>query len=116
LVAGLLLAAGAATAAPANVIDGVLVSERARKTLYTFDKDVEGSGKSVCNDQCAASWPPFLSGDDDKAEGNWTLIKRDDGKLQFAYKGKPVYYWARDSKPSDRLGDNVGGTWHVAKP
>ena len=27
-------------------------------TLYTFDKDVAGSGKSVCNGPCATNWPP----------------------------------------------------------
>ena len=35
-------------AAPANVADGVLVGPNGM-TLYTFDKDVAGSGKSVCH-------------------------------------------------------------------
>jgi predicted lipoprotein with Yx(FWY)xxD motif len=29
-------------------------------TLYTFDKDTNGDGKSVCNDDCAVKWPPLL--------------------------------------------------------
>ena len=32
-------------------------------TLYTFDKDMAGSGKSVCNGQCATNWPPALAAD-----------------------------------------------------
>jgi predicted lipoprotein with Yx(FWY)xxD motif len=37
--------------------DGVLINPTGM-TLYTFDKDVAGSGKSVCNGPCATNWPP----------------------------------------------------------
>ncbi len=43
----------------AKIKDGVLISNVNNMTLYIFDKDVEGSGKSECNDQCAKNWPPF---------------------------------------------------------
>ena len=115
LLAGLLLASGAAVAAPATVADGVLVGDKSM-TLYTFDKDAADSGKSVCNGQCATNWPPLMAADADKADGAWTIVTRDDGKKQFAYKGKPVYYWIKDTKAGDKTGDGVGGNWHVVKP
>ena len=115
LLSALLLASGAAMAAPAMVADGVLVGDKSM-TLYTFDKDTADSGKSVCNGQCAVNWPPLMAADSDKAEGSWTIVTRDDGKKQFAYKGKPVYYWIKDTKAGDKTGEGVGGTWHVAKP
>ncbi len=115
LLSGLLLASGAAMAAPAMVADGVLVGDKSM-TLYTFDKDTADSGKSVCNGQCAINWPPLMAADSDKADGAWTIVTRDDGKKQFAYKGKPVYYWIKDTKAGDKTGEGVGGTWHVAKP
>ena len=34
--------------APANLADGVFVGANGM-TLYTFDRDTAGSGKSVCN-------------------------------------------------------------------
>ena len=46
------LAAGFAYAAPAMVTDGMLTGANGM-TLYTFDRDAMGSGKSVCNDACA---------------------------------------------------------------
>jgi predicted lipoprotein with Yx(FWY)xxD motif len=105
----------AATAGPANVADGVLVGPNGM-TLYTFDKDEANSGKSVCNGPCAGNWPPLMAKDGDKAEGGYTIITRDDGKKQWAVKGKPLYYWSKDMKPGDKTGDGVLKVWQVAKP
>ena len=31
-------------------------------------------------------------------------------------KGKPLYYWAKDTKPGDKTGDGfANNSWHVAK-
>jgi len=98
---------------PAMVSGGVLTGPNGM-TLYTFDKDT--SGKSVCNGPCAANWPPFMAADTDKASGDYSIITRDDGKKQWAIKGKPLYYWAKDSKPGDKTGDGFNKVWQVAKP
>lgn len=93
--------------------DGVLVNS-AGMTLYTFDKDA--GGKSACNDQCAKIWPPVTAAADAKASGDLSIITRDDGSKQWAYKGKPVYLYAKDAKPGDKTGDNFKDVWHVIKP
>lgn len=93
--------------------DGVLVNS-AGMTLYTFDKDA--GGKSACNDQCAKIWPPVTAAADAKASGDLSIITRDDGSKQWAYKGKPVYLYAKDAKPGDKTGDNFKDVWHAAKP
>jgi predicted lipoprotein with Yx(FWY)xxD motif len=102
-------------AAPAKVADGMLVGPNGM-TLYTFEKDVAGSGKSVCNGPCAANWPPLMASESDKPSGDYTLIMRDDGKKQWAVKGKPLYFWSKDSKPGDKTGDGVLKLWQTAKP
>jgi predicted lipoprotein with Yx(FWY)xxD motif len=43
------------------------------------------------------------------------LVTRDDGSKQWAYKGKPVYTYAKDSKPGEATGDNFRDVWHVVK-
>ncbi|AYD66297.1 hypothetical protein YH64_017005 [Achromobacter sp. LC458] len=93
--------------------DGMLVNS-AGMTLYTFDKD--SGGKSACNDQCAKIWPPVAAPADAKPMGDLTVITRDDGSKQWAYKGKPVYLYAKDTKPGDKTGDNFKDVWHVIKP
>lgn len=84
-------------------------------TLYTFDKDA--GGKSACNGPCAENWPPLMAASDAKAAGNMTIVVRDDGKKMWAYKGKPLYTFKKDTKPGDTTGDGfLNGAWHMAKP
>jgi predicted lipoprotein with Yx(FWY)xxD motif len=83
-------------------------------TLYTFDKDTNGDGKSVCNDDCAVKWPPLMADASAKPEGDFTLVTRDDGTMMWAHKGWPLYYWYEDTAAGDVKGDGVGGVWHLA--
>ncbi|OFZ89773.1 MAG: hypothetical protein A2V78_06125 [Betaproteobacteria bacterium RBG_16_64_18] len=101
--------------APVKTEAGMFVNT-AGMTLYTFDNDPAGGGKSVCNGPCAKNWPPFMAGGSDAASGNWTIVTRDDGGKQWAYKGKPLYLWIKDQKPGDKTGDGVNKVWHVAQP
>lgn len=102
-------------AAPARVSGGALVGSNGM-TLYTFDRDMAGSGKSVCNGPCATNWPPLMADEGARASGNWSVVTRDDGKKQWAYKGKPMYFWIKDTKPGDKTGDGVNQVWHTATP
>lgn len=104
------------TSAPGGVMarSGMLTGPNGM-TLYTFDKDVAGSGKSTCNGPCATNWPPLMAGAAN-ASGDYSVITRDDGGRQIAYKGKPLYYWIKDTKPGDKTGDGFNKVWRVATP
>ena len=114
--ASLALVAFAATAAsvPAAPANGVLATP-AGATLYTFDKDTAGSGKSACNGQCATNWPPLAAQASDAASGDWSIVTRDDGSRQWAFKGQPLYTYAKDAKAGDTPGDGKGNVWHLIK-
>jgi predicted lipoprotein with Yx(FWY)xxD motif len=116
-LAATLAAAGCATSsyAPAKAEGGVLVGPNGM-TLYTFANDPAGSGRSVCVDKCAINWPPLKASAGDQASGDWSVITRNDGSRQWAYKGKPLYYWIKDQKPGDRTGDGVNKVWNLARP
>ena len=105
----------AQAAAPVKTAGGMLVNTSGM-TLYTFDNDTAGSGKSACNGPCAGLWPPVMAEADAKPEGDMTLVTRDDGTKQWAYKGKPVYLYKSDMKAGDMTGDNFKNVWHVIKP
>jgi predicted lipoprotein with Yx(FWY)xxD motif len=84
-------------------------------TLYVFDKD--SAGKSVCNGPCATNWPPLMAADGASNAGDYSVLVRDDGKKQWAYKSRPLYAWSKDQKPGDKTGDGfLNNLWHVAKP
>lgn len=115
LLAALLVAGSAVVSAadePAMMRDGMLVGNNGM-TLYTFDKDAEG--KSMCYGQCASNWPPLLAEEGAIAGGDYGVIRREDGKMQYTYEGKPLYYWSKDMKPGDTMGDGMGGMWHTVK-
>jgi len=104
--------------APAKVADtpkGKALVDGKGMTLYTFDKDA--GSKSMCNGPCAENWPPLMASADAKPSGDWTVVTRDDGKMMWAYKGKPLYAWKNDKAAGDTDGDGkLNGAWHIAKP
>ena len=106
------------TAEPAKISDtakGKALVDTKGMTLYILDRDT-APGKSTCNAQCATNWPPLMASADAKAAGAWTVIVRDDGGKQWAYKGKPLYFWKDDKKAGDILGDGRNNVWHIAAP
>ncbi len=85
-------------------------------TLYMYTKDTQGSKASVCSGGCLAAWPALSgaptkgAGVDDTKLGSFT---RADGTVQATYNGWPLYYFAKDTKPGDVAGQNVGSVWYV---
>lgn len=93
----------------------VVLADAKGMTLYASDKDMKGM--SMCNGQCAMNWPALAADADAKPMGDWTVVTRDDGSKQWAYKGKPLYTFVKDMKPGDTAGDGAGkGNWHAVTP
>lgn len=55
-------------------------------------------GTPVCYNECAKEFPPLLAPPGAKAKGDWWIITRVDGAKQWAYRGRPVHSFARDTK------------------
>lgn len=108
--------AGAEDYGPFKTMDtsaGKVLVDHMGMTLYTFDKD--SGGKSMCNGDCAKAWPPAMAMSSDKPVGGLTIITRDDGSMQWADDGKPLYTFVKDTKPGDVTGDKFKDVWHVVK-
>jgi predicted lipoprotein with Yx(FWY)xxD motif len=102
-------------AAKAGSLGAILVGPTGM-TLYTFVSD-KGDGKSVCVGSCARKWPPLTAGANAPApQAPLSLITRDDGTKQYAWKGKPLYYYSEDKKPGDTTGHEVGRSWYIVQP
>ncbi|MGZ2747825.1 COG4315 family predicted lipoprotein [Burkholderia stagnalis] len=119
LASSALLAVACASALAQNAItkveNGALVAANGM-TVYAFDKDKPNAGTSACTGQCESFWPPYKASANDVPAGPYTIVKRDDGTQQWAYKGRPLYFFSKDMKQGDRNGDNFKDMWHVVAP
>lgn len=106
----LMLSVGVAVAQSAphgvGVANGAM-TDPAGKPLYTYDNDTM-KGMSHCGDDCAEAWPPFLAPTGAKPVGDWTIITREDGSHQWAYKDKPLYSFSKDSPGKPGVGEAAG--------
>ena len=96
---------------------GKIVVDADGRTVYVFDKDTAGSGKSACSGDCLAKWPAVTADSDkpavDGVSGEIGTITRDDGSTQVTLGGMPLYLYAGDSQAGDVTGQAVGGIWWV---
>jgi len=108
--------AGAQTPAPPapsgiHLANGALADASGRP-LYTFDWDTM-KGMSHCVGQCARDWPPLTAPAGAQPVGDWTIIIRDNGARQWAYKDKPIYTYANDTAGQPGTGEALNN-WKLA--
>lgn len=124
LLAGDATPQAAVAAAPSvKIVDSslgkILTDGPTGLTLYTFKNDPPG--KSTVSGNLANTWPPLIVAAGNAVPpagliGDLTLITRDDGAKQLAYKGQALYKFSRDSKAGDTTGNAVGNVWFAAAP
>ena len=105
---------GGSAGAPDRIFGKYVFQNDYGTSFYTYDKD--SKNKSACDDKCAETWAPVKAHDKATAMGDWTLVDRGKGYMQWAYKGKPLYYFSDDTKPGDTMGQNAGKAWFVVQP
>ena len=84
------------------------------QSLYTFDRDAAYSGKSLCDGRCEELWRPVPAAPGSRRIDDFAIITRADGTRQWAYRGKPLYRYAKDRKPSDAFGAGIDNLWRLA--
>ena len=99
---------------------GAIVVDAKGMSVYFFTKDVKDSGSSACTDACLAAWPRVTTTSErpsaDGVTGTLGTIATPDGKKQVTLEGLPLYYYAKDAKPGDILGQGVNNVWYLANP
>lgn len=84
------------------------------RALYTYNAD--RANTSNCTGSCLASWPAYTATSSvaNLPAGISTFKRTDNGQLQYAYNGMPLYYFASDS--SGQVTGNGVENFQVAKP
>jgi predicted lipoprotein with Yx(FWY)xxD motif len=99
---------------------GKILVDSEGMTLYYFQKDQKGSGKSKCEGPCAEAWPPLTTEGEAEAMSGVNsamlgTIKRSDGTTQVTYAGWPLYTFVEDKKPGEDNGTDskaFGASWY----
>ncbi len=82
-------------------------------TLYTFDNDA--FGVSNCEGACLTNWPALIAHDGAVTREPYSLVARASGELQWAWNGKPLYFYHLDTDPGDAFGNGIGSVWHIVE-
>jgi predicted lipoprotein with Yx(FWY)xxD motif len=109
----------AATVELASSKLGKILVDSHGRTLYDFVADK--TTMSTCYGACASLWPPLtVSGAPKAGAGVRASLlgttKRTDGTAEVTYSGRPLYYFAGDTKPGETTGQAInqfGAPWYV---
>jgi predicted lipoprotein with Yx(FWY)xxD motif len=106
-------ASGATVAVASSSLGKILVDAEGR-TLYAFTKDK--GDQSACSGECATNWPALTGTATAGTGAQASLLSTStqaNGTSQVTYDGRPLYYFAGDTKPGDTNGQAVGNVWFV---
>jgi len=106
----------------------IVAAGESKRTTYTFRNDT--AGQSTCAGSCAVIWPAVLANSQQRANlaalkaaagplslvSGLDIIDRSDFSLQWTLYGKPLYHYAGDGAEGETNGENLDGSWFVARP
>ena len=81
-------------------------------SLYWNDND--RAERSTCTETCLQRWRPLNAPMAAQPMADWSIVKRDDGSRQWAFKGRPLYVCTGDTRPGERACTSERGPWHAA--
>lgn len=109
----------------ADTAIGTVVVDAAGMTLYTAERESDGTVK--CVDDCLEFWLPAIVESDppavttDLTDRIGTVERPDGGGLQATFDGLPLYRFSEDGEAGDTDGDGIedvfgdaGFVWHAA--
>jgi predicted lipoprotein with Yx(FWY)xxD motif len=94
---------------------GTFLTDAKGMNLYTTTLD-----EAACTSTCAIDWPAYTVRSqfvkvEGSATGTVSVIKLGDNKFQITYNGKPLHYYAKDTKAGELAGTKVQN-WFAARP
>lgn len=90
---------------------GRMIATDTRTSVYVSDAD--RPGQSDCRDQCLQSWTPVVAPAFARQRGDWSVVEREPGVRQWAFRKQPLYTYRHDivGHQASLLGSDVSG-WH----
>ena len=80
-------------------------------TLYAFKGDVTRDGQSCITAACKVEWKPVAAPALAVPVGDFSVVRRSDSSLQWAFKGAGLYTHSGDLAPGDATGIGADPRW-----
>ena len=95
-----------------TTLEGRLLVNEQRHSIYAYGKD--GPDKSNCVATCLDMWVPVQAPALARpVDGEWTIIERAPGVLQWAFRHQPLYTYVRDTRLYGQEGSDVPDWYNV---
>jgi predicted lipoprotein with Yx(FWY)xxD motif len=94
-----------------SVRSGRMVGLSSGFSVYTYDKDT--ATKSSCSGICLRDWTPVLAGETATAKGDWSIVEREPGVKQWAFRKKLLYTRVADDSARSLEGSDEAGWSNV---
>jgi predicted lipoprotein with Yx(FWY)xxD motif len=89
---------------------GPILANQNGATLYAFEGQMAGMMQMACNADCLReNWKPLEAAENEKPVGDWSVVKAEGARYQWAYKGDPLFIYLKDEMPGHVRGDRFGG-------
>jgi len=90
-------------------IFGQALTEQSGRTLYTYGGKLKRGQLPPCGTEaCIMSpWQPLYAAALAQPKGDFSIVTRDDGTRQWAFKGNALFTYASDKRPDDAYGHGV---------
>lgn len=80
-------------------------------SVYVHDGETANAIR--CRDECLKEWRPVAAAQMARASGEWSVVQRAPGLLQWAFRGRPLYTRINDSRRRSFEGSDVAGWRNV---
>ncbi len=94
---------------------GQVLVDGGGRTLYRFSGNVKNDGQGCDARACTTTWEPLKASQLAQPTGEFSIVGRADGNLQWAYRGEPLYRYSGDLLPGRARGIGVDKRWQVAR-
>jgi predicted lipoprotein with Yx(FWY)xxD motif len=113
--------AGATTLATASLLGSPgFTAPTSGHTVYMLSGDTPTSLECTVASGCTGVWPPIAPPAGVALSTGFTVFARpDNGAMQLAYLGHPLYTFAGDTAAGQTNGNGLvsfGGTWSISRP
>ena len=85
---------------------------RTERGFSVYAPDAGGPAAAGCDPACLRLWPRLPEPASARERGDWKLITRETGELQWSFRGQPLFRYLPDPRPRAQDGTDEPG-WHL---